>query len=654
MLSYGPFTGSIQVLLFILGLLLPLGLWAVKTKTTENGKTPFHQREFLPAISAWAWMALAAAALFLRFWKIDSLFLWPTGDEGLIGAAALKLSQKWDWRFFYTVGQNPPAFVWLCAGFFKWIPSSFFDLWGPASLVSALTVIFGVMTVRSFSSKSFALVFGFLLAFSYWPLYLGRRCLPAVTVPLGELLLVFCLARFLQSDDSNRIRRAFTLGISAGLQSFTYVAWPVVTLAGGAAFLTGILGLRQFKGRVIAGFTSGAALALSPFVLAVLREGYGQHVSNLSLWSGWFHDRNLVSNVLVYLRALFWNLSDQPSGVLSGEGGLFNPLTDSFLFLGSIELLRFRRQRFFRLAGFVLIFFMLPGFFSLNLQTFRVIQALPLLLGVAALGIGSWLRLLQGTRHWILLAVLLALSTGGDFERLGQPYRDVAQDTGPFLSTGKSLARYRAFGILEKLEQTEGPGFVLGEWDIPADRTMEVATYFFNAALDHKLDPGRIRWAALITDQHYRPFLEKRFPQAQWQLLDSDLPKDSHRMLGVIPVNPEDEAVLRRWAEADRAFRDLNWGIDHIYDRDCLDRINRDILADYPLIQGDPFLESAYWEKAAYFYYYDSGHYPEHLRALQLAVGRGYPAAHLYAELAELYTLGGQSALAQKASRNAR
>jgi len=65
-------------------------------------------------------------------------------------------------------------------------------------------------------------------------------------------------------------------------------------------------------------------------------------------------------------------------------------------------------------------------------------------------------------------------------------------------------------------------------------------------------------------------------------------------------------------------------------------------------------LESCFWEKTAQFYYYVQNHFPEHLRAAELAATRGYPAPHLYAKWAELLLLSGNKPEAEKARLKAK
>lgn len=650
LLSFSLLSASLKVILFILGLLLPLGAWAVKTRPTENERVPFHQQEFLPVIPPWVWVALAGAALFLRFWKIDSLFLWPTGDEGLSGAAAIDLSQKWNWDFFYSSGQSPPVLNWICGILFKYSSQVFLNLWLPPAVFSSLAVLFGYLAARQFFSRSFSFLCAGLLAFSYWPLYLGRFCLQGVLMPSWELFTFFCLGKFLTAPNFRKKAWALGLGLCAGLHSFIFATWPVVV----AAVAIVVFKVSKRSQTLWAWFSAGALLGLIPFLMAAFQKGYGQHLLEVSMGSRFFHGSDFFPVVGNYLSVLLWGTFGQGGFYIPTQGGFLNPLLGAFFCLGLVEIYRSRSSALGKWTVAAGVLFLLPGWISLNVEGFRIVQLMPLALMAAAWGLAAFLGLLAPSRRIWAAAFFLGFTALFDFARLAMPYQDIEVHPQRFLQTGKSLARYRAYGVLEKLEQAEGPGFVLGEWDILADRTLEATTYFFNAALNTRLDPTRSRWLCLFTDRHYRPFLQKRFPRAQFTDLNTDFPRDRNRMLMVIQDSPENRDTLQKWARADRAFRDMNWAIDHVHDRDCLAWADQDIHMDYPLIQGDPFLESAYWEKAAYFYYYYSGHYSEHLRALQLAVQRGYPAAHLYSELAELYTLGGRTALAQEAAQKAR
>lgn len=582
LLSYVILSTSLKILFFILGLLLPLGYWAVKTKTTEPERTPFYRQEFLPTIPPWVWMTLAGAALFLRFWKIDSLFLWPTGDEGLSGAAAIELSQKWNWDFFYSAGQSPPVLNWICRLFFKFSSRVFLNLWLPPAVFSGLAVFLGYLAARQFFSKSFSFLCVGLLAFSYWPLYLGRFCLQGVLMPPWELFTFFCLGKFLNAPDSRKKAWALGLGLCAGLHSFIFVTWPVIV----AAVAIVVLKASQRSRFLWAWFLAGTFLGLAPFLAAALQKGYGQHLLEVSMGSRFFHGSDFFTVLGGYLSVLLWGTFGKGGFYIPTQGGFLNPLLGAFFCLGLLEIYRCRSLALEKWTIAASVMFLLPGWMSLNVEGFRIVQLMPLVLMAAAWGLAAFLRILAPSwRIWVT-AFFLGFTALFDFARLAMPYQDTTAHPQRFLQTGKSLARYQAYGVLEKLEQTEGPGIVLGEWNVSSDRTLEAATYFFNAALGPGLDPTQARWLALLTDRHYRPFLEKRFPRASFTSLDGDFSRDGNSMLMVVQDASETRQMFQRWSQADRAFRDLNWAIDHVHDSDCLARVDQDIHVDYPLVRG--------------------------------------------------------------------
>lgn len=649
LISFGSFSVPVKLWIFFLGVALPLLFW-LQGETPRNPEAvPFHQKEFLPEVPLRVLVFLSLFALFLRFWRIEGLFRWPLGDEAIYNLASLDLSRKWSWLFFYTEGQSPPALVWFDSLFFRFFHSPFLDLWVPSALISCGVVVMGVLAARQFFSKSFAWICGGLLAFSYWPLFMGRLCHSGVMVPLFELVFFYCLGKFLKAGDREKIRWAFASGLAAGLQSFAFVPWPVVSLAGGALILYGVFHSRHSRGKILAWALAGFVLALLPFLNGVLQQGYGQHIGSVAAWSGSFEWKRRFMVALGYFSVLGWGVFRQDGFYIPPQGGFLNPLLTSFFVLGLGQIIRGRSLRLSQwliLAGFL---FLAPGLLSLNVEGFRVVQVLPLLVVVAAWGFQPLINATAQNRRITFLLILFLLSAGLDFGRLIHPYLDLEHSPDSFLKTGRSLARYRAYQAIKEMESLKGPGLILAEWDSRADRTLDLATAPFNAAHHPALSPYQAQWLALVTDAHYRPFLAKRFPQGQWHTLDSE-----DRDLLLVPVTGETRAVFTRWAAADKAFREINWGIDHIHDRDCLETVDRAVREDYPLVQGDPYLESCFWEKVGQFYYYARGHFPEHLRASQLAVQRGYPAAHLYRQRAELLLLSGDPKGAEQAGVKAR
>src|SRR6185295_1821727 len=167
-----------------------------------------------------------ATGIFLRFYKLDSIFGWPTGDEGWDGTLALELSRHWTWRFFFTTGQSPPLPVWAATGLMKLGFSPFFSLWFPSALASTATLVLGYVAARQFFSKSFSLVCGSLLALSFWPLLTARIAQPGIWLPLWACACFYLLGRFLKSAPEKEGREAALLGFVTGLGPLTFSSWP--------------------------------------------------------------------------------------------------------------------------------------------------------------------------------------------------------------------------------------------------------------------------------------------------------------------------------------------------------------------------------------------------------------------------------------------
>jgi hypothetical protein len=256
----------------------------------------------------------------------------------------------------------------------------------------------------------------------------------------------------------------------------------------------------------------------------------------------------------------------------------------------------------------------------------------------------------EAGRVWVALLLFLAC-LAWDEGRLGS--LDPTRNPAAMEAAGRSVARYRAYQVLQGLDQKEGPAWILGEWDVPADRSLEVMTYYFNL-LRGARSAVPPTWLALVTDAHYLPFLKARYPEGDWRVLDADLNPGSPRLLGVLKIDDSNRVQLLHWVKADPAFTLLNWDLDHLHDRGLLRRFDQDVQNCGNWVRDDPFLASMFWEKAAATYYYFGNHYPQHLAALENAVKYGYPASHLYGELASLYSIGGDKKAAEEAALKAK
>jgi hypothetical protein len=657
LLSYGSFSFPVKGFLFLFGIALPLVLAFQSLPRRGTGEAGPFTKEFLPTFPAWLLLLLALAALFIRFYRLTDLFLWPGLDESLLGMFAIRLSEKWDWRFFYSFGQVPPLPIWSSALLLKAGAPAFFSLWFPSAVVSSLTVFTGYAAARQFFPRSFAFLCAGVLAFGYWPFLLGRICHQGIWLPLWVCLCLFFLGRFLKaSTPSGQRREAVTLGFATGLGSFTFTPWPCMALAvlGGAFCGSPSKPLRN--ARHLPYFLGAMLAAMGPFLFAVWREGWGQHIGAMSALSGWFSWKHQVLTVLSYLTEMLWGTLEGDSAYVAAYGGMLNPLWGAVFLLGLLQMIKDRSSKLIQWVGLAFLLGMLPGLLSMNVEMFRVAAALPFLLFTTVLGLAGLLTRVPPGRRVILLTALFILGAGIDGWRIlksqGPPSGKPSEDTEGVLP----LADLRAYGILKEASDRLGPGWIFTEFtENPYDQSLFDATYAFNAAENPRLQPNRARWAGLLTNVHYLPFLSPRFPGAAWYRLGGNLPGDQGMLLGMIPLTEKTLEPLGRWTQAHHYFRSLGWAINSISE-DRTYAAAEGLFVQKPALVGeDPFLESCYWERRAEFYYSYNFHlhYQDQLRALRQALQSGYPAAHLYYKLGSLLMRKREFGAARKALQSA-
>lgn len=107
-------------------------------------------------------------------------------------------------------------------------------------------------------------------------------------------------------------------------------------------------------------------------------------------------------------------------------------------------------------------------------------------------------------------------------------------------------------------------------------------------------------------------------------------------MLYVIPLPCSQPEVLDHWVRVDQALRGL---ADQVLDnRDWKPRtpVIQSLIGLYPLLGEDRFLKACFWEKVAENEYWDH-HFGAQVTALQEAIEKGLPMAHLYNGLGALF-----------------
>jgi hypothetical protein len=350
---------------------------------------------------------------------------------------------------------------------------------------------------------------------------------------------------------------------------------------------------------------------------------------------------NLVSN----LSTCFWGRASTDIFYYNPLwGGFFNPVLGSLIFMGLVELWRFRSAlwaKVFLLCSFAL---WLPQALSRGEEYTRAVQLIPAFLFLAAAG-ARRLFLRPPAKPYsagILALALLGLSIGCDANHLfGVYHRWWTPRPGQGLN-GKSLERQRAFQLFDRARRQWGPGLIMTNLvDDNHDQTLGLAVWEFNALENPGASASRAPWVGLLCNVHYRDYLARHFPGAQCVWLSSDVVRENGGwMAGILPLEPGGLAAVRRWAGAERAMRLLAGDAMGSGLAGESTVLTHKLEGFYPLFQGDPFLESCFGEKLARADYWNR-QYGEMEGPLVNAIHRGIPAAHLYCRLGEVYLARG-------------
>lgn len=629
-LSYGDLSRPTQGIVFGVGIFLP---WIFALGYSRSNRALFQKEDF-PI--TWGWfLFLGLIAVFIRFYRIETLFVWPNLDEGHKGMYAIALTDKWNWRFFYTFGQAPPLVDWTTAVLLKLRESPFLSLWFPSAFVSILTVGAAYQAARKFFPKSFSFICGCLFSFSCWPLLMGRLCHEGIWLPIWICLSLWVLGWFWESTAKPSPMRALVLGVCLGLGSFTFTPWLVMVV-----FFMGVI----FRKTIIRSkpqwnlfliILSGLVFGLVPFLNAVLAQGFGQHIGSVSASSGWFSFQKQVHTDIAYIAALFWGTWQDSSAYVADGGGMLNPLLGAAFFLGLLEVFRSGFKTIIGWMGVAFGIALLPGLLSMNVEMFRVALALPFLLAICALGIQKILEPLKPSQRLAVFLVFLFVSLIVDAGRILNAHPDPRKQTPAQASW---IPNERAYQILQKVTQQSGAGWIFTEFQAnPFDQTLFVTTYEFNAAENPRFAGQPVKWAAILTDRHYQPFLAPRFSDAHWIWLDPDAAGGSF-LLGIIPLNGRNRATLEAWHRAHAYFRKLSFEINDISESHTYNLAQETFFNRPSEIKNDRFLESCYWEKLSEFdyNYHFQEHYEDQVEALRAALQKGYPASHLYFKLGSL------------------
>lgn len=646
LLSYFFLPLTVKLWIAFAGLALPGLVFFFAAKPAEFQDKAPYEKELFPTLPSWVLALVAFLSMAPRFFHLTSLSQWPFTDEGYFSYYSLELLKHWDWKFFFALGQHPPAFNWGFALFFKAFTPSLQTLWLFPALLSASAVWAALPGFRNYFPKSFAFLGMMLLGFSFWPLYAGRICQPTSAMLLTEVLGFAFLAAYLRADQvKGRQRWAWACGVVTGLGFYVAIAWPVVALSVFSVFL-----YRHWKGLRGEGslwrFLTSFLVTVMPFLVESVFQKNGRYINVLWVFHPGMDPGQVCKDFFSHVQALLWGFNWRR---LYGPvwGGLLNPVLGALLLTGALELCRFQSRPFVRWTFLSLGLAFLPAALARGYDSFRVLMAfLPALILVVS-GLQVVLEKLKDGKRIGLAFLLLGVSMGLDSYHLFNRFPHYWGTPGNAWNFGKQYELWKSYEILRKADSQMGPGALL--FDLRAhvvDVTPEVAAYSFDVAINPSLSFADAKWVAVLVDANYLPFLSTRFPEGRFYWL---CPREAYGWwaLGVIPIQPSNMSTLENWFALNRNLQALTPEMIDAMPGDSREGLVAQMERSQDKVWGDPFLESVFWEKVFDNRAMDKDA-PGCLEAAQNCVLRGYPLPHMYNEQGVILVQMGQYSEARK------
>jgi hypothetical protein len=635
LLSYSSCPLKTKAWVGFLGIVVPFVMACLACfRPSSREKSPYLQETFKNMPNG-VWVLSLFFGFFLRFYRLTTLSNWPIADEGWVGFFGVHIMKHWDDSIFYGISRMPAGYFWGLAAVFKLLGVSLFNLWLFPALLSLLTLVFLGLTARKLFSGSFAFGCFSLAALSFWPLYCGRFSHPGMLAFFWESLGLWLLAGFLKvKKTGGQWGWAVCLGLCVGAGFYTFTCWWSVALL--LTTCVWVLGCQREGGglKPVLGFSASLVVTAVPFWLGMVRQNYGHYTSDLFLFQNMESLKYGWKASLSYITMLFWGADPLGQCYRPVWGGFLNPLLASAFFLGLASLLPHWREMWSRWLVSAIVICLLPGLVTTSVEMYRTLPVLPFILITCCLGLS---RLFSGGKSKNVLAgfgFFLLLSTALDAYHLLGPYQRIWGTPNPECADFKSVERWRAFGPLKLQSREQGPGILFTDFNLKTfDQTLLVACYSFDALRNPVLSVGKARWFAVLTNPHFAPFLQKRFPESRWSWLSQGLSRpDGGLSLGIIPISPDNQTDLDKWMKANLSFRRLTLEMIFQPEKRPGQEIIRELLDFEPLVQKDPFLESCLWEKVE-FYNVLMGDIDGAVHSVQKGLALGHPNAFFYDQM---------------------
>ncbi len=654
LLSY--FDLSLQTKLWVGfgGLAVPylLGLFDVlkqRRLAPASGKFSWEvpSQVFNQAPSTWLWGLFFFCLILTRFYKLTTIPFWLLSDEGIFSTLAMDLSRHWRWEFLWTQGRVEPFLIWLLAFFFKIFPPSLFSLRLFPTLASLASCSLAYWACRQFFSKSFSFMFLWFFSFSFWCFSLMRFCHPNDLIPIFEFLAFGLLGLFFKTKKVS-LQWIWILALSTccGLGFYSYVNWGIVWFFIGLVLLAHGWKENNKDLEFFLAYSALTSLLALPLISARLGPG------NLAVIAGKFGPPSLFFSYLDYLNCFFWN-GKVSFPFSSNWGGMLNPLTDSLVFIGSLFAIGKIERKFLFWLGLALVLFLLPGTITNHLELYRTTPSLLLWMLLATFG-AHCLSIHNFKIQWkpwpVIFTLFIFLTNltlnGYNFVGHYSNIRGVPAD-----QQWRSVEYWDAYQTLKTQSDQNGPFYIFTEFSTDYDnKTLNIASYPFDVLQNTALTDTSPKWAALILNRHFAPFLIKDFPGLRFKILKTDKSEpDAAPPMGLflIPLSEFSESLLQRWIQADKIYRGINLRLKNKTIKENWSGFMESFPGLKSQFQEDPLLTAIYWEKLGLFKVLD-GHFVQASEAYRNAIQYGLPAAQFYSNLSFCEKLMGQKEKAQE------
>jgi hypothetical protein len=459
-----------------------------------------------------------------------------------------------------------------------------------------VAIPFSYVYAKNLFPNPFAKILSFIVAFSFWPIYVGLFAHPVVLVVTLEWVLLAIWSFWWKNRGGPR--ESLSLGIlslTAGIGFYTHLHWPAVAFIalGSVAFIR----FKHWGCKPLPWFClfGPCLLCLIPLVLATQNGDYGSYWQTLWTFKDSRPPLEWLLNPISYFGSIFWGGPHPPPTYSPFWGGYLNPLLGAFTLLGAVSFWSQRKKPECLFILLSLPIFFLPAFLTRATEFFRIVTLLPPLFILASAGILVLFTQPFFQKHRFLCVSLLTASLVLDAGHLKVYQSSWAQQPEIWKTFGKSRSLYLAERILRHQSIKEGSGLIFTDLNpISCEPSLAVATFSYNAAWNNciKITP---HWGALLLRQDYETYCKTHYPKADWHPLPADSP-DSPLLACVIwKVNegPPFDAMNT----ANMGFRQYSRAEIEWFDRPYRTHLRPLLASLKPPSTSEPWLQAFYWEK---------------------------------------------------------